>query len=388
MKVVVNSLAVPSCRQGGAGFYTSTLVDGLSRAQGIDCTVLASTQVAGELEELAPAATAIPVPARSMANPLKVANQAMAVRRPWTLDLGYGGTAPAADVTHWPIAFMNGPPPKHPSARVLTIHDLQHEYFPQFFSRHDRLLRRLRWRPSARAADHILTISEFSRRTICERFGVPENKITSVPLATRRTLAVDADHVTLPGGLDDLHAPWIIYPASPLPAKNHDLLLAALALHRERFSDDLRLILIGPTQHSWTSIEQTIFKRRLEGQVMRFGHVNEAMLTALYQRSTGLIFPSLFEGFGLPLLEAMSAGCPVAFSNAGSLPEIAASVGRVFSPNDIEQIADTLGWLVHLTPNERSRQIAGGRERAGTFSLQRLVDGTRTVYEQATSAKG
>ncbi len=386
MKVVVNSLAVPSCRQGGAGFYTSTLIDGLSRADGIECTALASAQVASELGELAPSAKVAIAPQRSQAMPVRALNQAVAVRQPWTLDLGFGGSAPEADLTHWPIAFMNAPTTRHSGARVLTIHDLQHEFFPEFFSRRDRLLRRLRWRPSAHAADHILTISEFSRRTICERFDVPEHKITSVPLATRKTLATNVDHVTLPGGLEELSAPWVIYPASPLPAKNHNLLLAALALHRERSKDDLRLVLIGPTQHSWTSIERTIAEQGLEEQVVRFGHVSEAMLTALYERSTGLIFPSLFEGFGLPLLEAMSAGCPVAFSNAGSLPEIAASVGRVFSPSDVEQIADTLDWLVHLTPEERSRQIAAGRERAGTFSLQRLVDGTRAAYELASAA--
>jgi glycosyltransferase involved in cell wall biosynthesis len=381
MKVLVNSLAVPSCRQGGAGFYTSTLIDGLSRAQGVDCTALSSRIVAEELAELAPEARVAVAPEQAQPAPGRALNQALAVRRPWTLDLGFGGAAPEADLVHWPIAFMNGPTAVPRARWVLTIHDLQHEFFPQFFSRRDRLLRRLRWRPSARAADHIVTISEFSRRTICERFDIPEEKITAVPLAARATLTPGEDRSELPGDLKSSEAPWVVYPASPLPAKNHIRLLDALALHRERSGDDLRLVLIGPTMHSWSPIEEAIARRGVENRVVRLGHVSEAALAALYSGSTGLIFPSLFEGFGLPVVEAMAAGCPVAVSSAGSLPEIAGKVGRSFSPDDIEQIADALDWLVRLDPAEREQQAAAGRERAASFSLQRLIAGTRSVYE-------
>lgn len=381
MKVLVNSLAVPSCKQGGAGFYTSTLIDGLSRAAGIDCSALASVEVANELSELAPDATVAVSPRRSHLTPLRALNQAIAAWRPWTLDLGFAGTAPDADVVHWPIAFMHGPSAERSGARVLTIHDLQHEFFPEFFSRRDRLLRRLRWRPSAHAADHIVTISEFSRRTICERFDIPEEKITAVPLAMRKTLTSDRDRAQLPEQLEGGDPPWVIYPASPLPAKNHVRLLEALALHRERSREDLRVVLIGPTMHSWNPIERAIAERGIEDRVVRLGHVSEATLSALYERAAGLVFPSLFEGFGLPVLEAMSAGCPVAVSDGGSLPEIAGEVGRTFSPYDIEQIADALDWLVRLDPTERQQQAAAGRKRAADFSLPRLIDGTRAVYE-------
>ncbi len=380
MKVLVNSLAVPSCRQGGAGFYTSTLIDGLSKAEGVECTALASAQVAAELRELAPDAPAVVAEDRPRSAPLKAIDQALAIRRPWQLDLGFAGRAPDADVTHWPIAFMNGPVADRSGARVLTIHDLQHELFPQFFSRRDRLLRRVRWRPSARAADHVVTISEFSRRTICERYDLPGEQVTAVPLATRKTLEPDPGQAALPEELED-GAPWVLYPASPLPAKNHLRLLEALALHRDRSKDDLRLVLIGPTMHSWESIERAIAEHGLERRVIRLGHVDEATLAAMYERTAGLVFPSLFEGFGLPVLEAMAAGCPVALSDAGSLPEIAGGVGRSFPPEDTEQIAAALEWLAGLDRGEREGQSALGRERAAGFTLERLIAGTRSVYE-------
>lgn len=384
MKVLINSLAVPSCRQGGAGFYTSTLIDGLTRAEGIDCTVLASPEVAAELAELAPGARVTVAERRSRPAPSRALNQAIAARRPWTLDLGFDGVAPDADLTHWPIAFMNGPTAERRGAWVLTIHDLQHEFFPQFFSRRDRLLRRLRWRPSAHAADHILTISEFSRRTICERFDVPEEKITAVPLAARTTLAAEPGPIALPDQLERESAPWVIYPASPLPAKNHLRLLDALALQGERSGGDLRLVLTGPTMHPWDQIDRAVAERGLERRVVRLDHVSEATLSSLYGRSTGLVFPSLFEGFGLPVLEAMAAGCPVAVSNAGSLPEIVGGVGRSFAPDDAEQIADALDWLVRLDSTERAKQAAAGREQSARFSLEKLIDGTRSVYESLT----
>jgi glycosyltransferase involved in cell wall biosynthesis len=382
MKVLVNALAVPSCRQGGSGFFAAELIDGLSRADGIECTALASPLVAEELEELAPAAQVAILPELRRSMPARALNQAIAARRPEKLDLGFAGSVPEADVVHWPIAFMNGPVAERRGAWVLSIHDIQHEFFPQFFSRRDRLLRRLRWRPSARAADHIVTISEYSRRTICERFELPAEKISVVPLAARKTLVADPADTPLPADLGEDRSPWVVYPASPLPAKNHARLLEGLALYRSRNNDGLRLVLIGPTQHSWAPVEEAIAKHRLEDSVLRLGHVSEATLSALYQRATGLVFPSLFEGFGMPVVEAMGVGCPVIASDAGSLPEVLGNVGHSFSPYAPEQIAGALEWLVGLNAEERSQQASAGRQQATKFSLEHLIEGTVSVYRK------
>jgi glycosyltransferase involved in cell wall biosynthesis len=382
MKVLVNALAVPSCRQGGSGFFAAELIDGLSRAEEIECTALASRLVADELKELAPAAAVSVAPAHSLSKPAKAINQLIAARHPEKLDLGFDGVAPESDVVHWPIAFMSGPVAREKGVWVLSIHDIQHEVFPEFFSRQDRLLRRLRWRPSARAADHIVTISEYSRQTICERFEVPVEKISVIPLAARKTLDSSITEAPLPDALAGDQAPWIVYPASPLPAKNHARLLEGLALHRERSSDRLRLVLVGPTQHSWEPVERAIAAHGLEDRVVRLGHVSEAELATLYQRATGLIFPSLFEGFGMPVVEAMGAGCPVATSNAACLPEVIGDAGYSFSPYEPEEIAGGIEWLAGLNPEERAHQVKAGREQAATFSLERLVDETVALYKR------
>jgi len=109
MRVTVNALSVPSCRQGGAGFYTGMLIDGLSRTDGVEATALVSSEVAGELKELAPRARVVAASDRPLGAARKILNQTAAVRRPWTLDLGYRAESPQGDLTHWPIAFMNSP---------------------------------------------------------------------------------------------------------------------------------------------------------------------------------------------------------------------------------------------------------------------------------------
>jgi glycosyltransferase involved in cell wall biosynthesis len=260
---------------------------------------------------------------------------------------------------------------------VLTVLDLQHEFFPEFFSRRDLLLRRLRWQPSARAADHVIAISEFSRRTVCERYGIAPERVTSVPLAARSSLVPDPA-TPLPKELTEDDR-WLFYPASPLGAKNHGRLLEALALVADR---DAKLVLTGPTMHSWAAVDARIAELGLGERVVRLGHVSEAELVNLYARANGLIFPSLFEGFGLPVIEAMANGCPAAVADAASLPEIAGEAGRTFDPTDVEQIAAAMDWLLGLAGPEREAVAAAGRAQAAKFSVETMTEGTVGVYRK------
>ncbi len=381
MRVAINALAVPSCRQGGAGFYTATLIDGLTREDEVGSTALVSEQVAGELRELAPAARTEIATSYERPLPRKALNYLTAARRPWTLDLGLSAAATDADLVHWPISYMNGPAPVKGARRVLTVLDLQHEFYPAFFSRTDRILRRLRFPPSARAADHVITISEFSRETICERYGVPEDRITSVPLAARTTLAEGTGPGPLPEELRGLDQ-WFFYPASPLGAKNHARLLDAFKLVVDRGNEEGRLVLSGPIMHPWEPVERAIAERGLGERVIRLGHVGDRELISMYAQATGLIFPSLFEGFGLPVLEAMEAGCPVAVSGVASLPEILGGSGRTFDPEDVEEIAGGIEWLAGLGPAERAAVAEEERRQAARFSVERMIEGTMGVYRR------
>ena len=385
MKAVINALALPSFRQGGAGYYTASLIDGLSgRGPEVSATVLASPALNQELARLAPEASVSVLSQTLPSAPRKLVNYSIAARAPERLDLGFSGEPSGeADIVHWPISFMHGPDVSGAVGRVLTVLDLQHEFFPQFFSRRDRILRRLRWPASARAADHVIAISDFTRRTVCERYGVPPERVTAIPLGLRRSFARsgDASALELPPLVEAAGGRWFLYPASPLPAKNHSRLLDALRLYRERFDPDARLVLTGPRLHSWDTVERRIAETGLGDAVVCLGHVDDATLHALYARCTGVIFPSLFEGFGLPVLEAMAVGCPVAASHAGSLPEVVGCAGPTFSPEHVEEIVGALEWLASLEGEARMSAVTAGRRQAALFSTDAMVDRTLRVYE-------
>lgn len=385
MKAIINALALPSFQQGGAGYYTASLVDGLSdRRTKVSATVLLSQPLEDELARLAPEARANVISPAPRSALRKAANYAIAARAPERLDLGFSpGHSVEGDIVHWPISFMHAPVGPRAARRVLTVLDLQHEFFPQFFSRRDRILRRLRWAPSARAADHVIAISEFTRRTVCERYGVPAERVTAIPLALRRSFMRpnEPSAIELPSPLQTGASRWFLYPASPLPAKNHSRLLDAFRLYRERVDSDAKLVLTGPRLHSWAAVERRIAEARLTDSVVRLGHVDDPTLGALYARCTGLIFPSLFEGFGLPVLEAMAVGCPVATSNAGSLPEVLGDAGHTFRPGDVEEIAAALEWLGSLDDQARAAAVAAGRQQAALFSTEAMIDRTLRIYK-------
>jgi len=381
VSVCLNALAVPSFRQGGAGFYTATLLEGAVRDPRVHITALLSPELEAERARMAPDTRSRCLAASRRSSGRRAVNYLQAGWRPWTLDLGFESTDGGAEVVHWPISFMHAP--SAPGARrVLTVLDMQHEFLPQFFSRKDLALRRLRWQPSARAADHIIAISEFTKRTLVERYGISSDRITAIPLACRREMLDETGvaGVDLPAPLDD-GRPFVVYPASPLGAKNHGRLLDALVRH----GGELRLVLTGPRMHAWDAVKVGIAQRGLEERVVLLHHVDDELLRTLYRATTGLIFPSLFEGFGLPVLEAMGLGCPVASSSAGSLPEVVGDGGRLFDPESVDAIAQALVYLERLAGEEREETVAAGRQQAGRFTPERMIGDTVNVYLEVTS---
>jgi glycosyltransferase involved in cell wall biosynthesis len=390
MRVVINALGVPSIRQGGAGFYVAMLLDGLARSTDpVSLTTLVSPELAAELGSSSASASLLSADhRRERGRAAKLLGQVTARARPWRLDLGFGGLGcPAADVVHWPISFMHAPAPPRPARRVVTLHDLQHEHFPQFFSRSDLALRRVRWGGSARAADQLLTVSEFSKRSI-ERFcGIDPDRITVSHLPPRPSLLKalsSGSSCELPAELAGTR-PWFVYPASPLPAKNHQRLVDAFATFRARHQPSARLVLTGPDLHSWAVVKRAIAEHGLEGDVFVLEHVADEMLASLYRQATGLVFPSLFEGFGLPIVEAMAAGCPMAFADSGSLPEVAGDVGRSFAAEDAEAIVAALRWLTDLDDDQRQAQAEAGRRRAASFTPEGMIESTMRAYRAALS---
>ncbi|HZR91658.1 MAG TPA: glycosyltransferase family 1 protein [Gaiellaceae bacterium] len=258
------------------------------------------------------------------------------------------------DAIHFPLSVMI-PPVTYPPA-ATTVHDLQHELCPQFFSKAELAYRRLVYGRTIRASRLVIAISEHARGTLVERYRLAPERV--------RTIHLGVDHERLrPGGQP--REPFLLYPANRWPHKNHRRLFEALALVRER-RPELRLVLTG-TGHDPAALPAGVESR---------GRVSWEELVRLYQRASALVFPSLYEGFGLPPLEAMACGCPVACSNAASLPEVCGGAAALFDPRSAEDAARAIEAVL-ADPEPYVRR---GLARAGEFSWEACARAHEAVY--------
>jgi glycosyltransferase involved in cell wall biosynthesis len=258
------------------------------------------------------------------------------------------------DVVHYPVTV---PVPRITGApRVVTLLDVQHHELPHMFSRGERWLRSWAYDGAARAADLVITISEHAKQGIVEHVGVPAERIEVIGLG------VDHGRFTPDGPRREDLGDYVLYPANLWPHKNHDTLLRAW-----RDVSDLTLVLTGQT-----------FGRVIEQErVVHLGHVPAADLPALYRGARAVVFPSLFEGFGVPVLEAMACGTPVATSDRGSLAEIAGGAAVLFDPTDPAAIAGAVRRAVADTS-----LATAGMAHASGFTWQRAADRHLAAYRR------
>jgi glycosyltransferase involved in cell wall biosynthesis len=329
---------------GGSETYVRELLRGLGRVGTRSYRVIAPP-VAPDAGEGLPAVIATSY-RRAQTIPQRLAAMTEAAARPGPLRPAFAG----ADVVHFPLTIEL---PRVAAPKVVTLHDLQHLDLPDMFPRAERAFRRVTWHPSIRRADRVIVISDFVRRRAVAHLGLDASKIRVVPLGL--------DHATLkPGGARES---FLIYPARGWPHKNHARLFEAFALIR-RERPDVRLVLTGGGFPDTPSGVESL------------GPVPWSQLVPLLQRAAALVFPSLYEGFGLPPLEAMACGCPVACSNAAALPETVGDAARLFDPRDpraiAEAVLDVLG-----APDQWARR---GIERAAHFSWDKTARATDAVY--------
>ena len=271
-------------------------------------------------------------------------------------------TMRAADVVHFPFTVML-PTPARRQATVQTLLDVQHLELPQMFSKAELAYRRLFYDGAARRADAIITISHFAKARMIERLGIEDERIQVAHLG------VDAARFTPNLGEREN---FVLYPARGWPHKNHARLIEALALLRTE-NPTLRLVLTGGGLDTLGELPEWVDRR---------GLVSEQELHTLYRTAAVMAFPSLYEGFGLPPLEAMASGCPVAVSNAGSLPEVVGSAAVLMNPTQIDDIARSIAEAIA----RRDELTAAGIIHAATFTWQACADVHRAAYAQALTA--
>jgi glycosyltransferase involved in cell wall biosynthesis len=268
---------------------------------------------------------------------------------------------------------------------VLVFHDLQHEYYPQFFSPAELDERRRVFSASLRRADRVVAVSEYTRQTILDRFGLRPERVATAHEAVDRRFhpdrwrATDLPRVLAKYGLRSDE--YLLFPAHTWRHKNHQGALEALALLRVRTGLRPLLVLTGTPKEGHPDLLDTARRLDLPEQVRFLGYCPLDDMPALYRGAAALFYPSLFEGFGIPLVEAMWCGCPVVCSNATSLPEIAGGAALLADPHSPETLADALGRV--LTDSAlRADLVARGTARARAFSWRRFTaEVLRSLHE-------
>ena len=276
-----------------------------------------------------------------------------------------------------------------PTRAVVTIHDCIHLLFPQYLPNRAALrYAEFMMRSAIRRSALVLTVSEASRADILRFF--PETEAERVQVVPN---AIDPAILDDPGDEErervreryQIRGRFVLYAGNIKPHKNLDRLISAFALLRREGFDDLKLIIIGDEVSRHGSLRRTADAAGLRQEVRFFGFVPDRTLACLYRMASVFAFPSLYEGFGLPPLEAMACGAPVVTSRLSSLPEVVDDAALLVDPYSVEDIARGLTRV--LTDDElRAQLVARGRIRAQAFSWEQSVEKIHATYLKVLGA--
>jgi glycosyltransferase involved in cell wall biosynthesis len=361
--VVLSLLTLAPGQVGGSEAVLTGLLDEFRSGHGPEqLTAIASERVAEAYADRVDtvAARGYPSPRGSLARLVTMA--AGMAAPPFGVPAG-------ADVVHSPFTV---PVPRTKLPTVVTLHDLQHRDMPSFFSRAERAWRSVAYDRAARRATLVITPSEFSKQRIVEVLGVAPDRIEAIPHgidhARFRPGPVDGDAAVL--ARLNLPQPFLYYPANLWPHKNHARLIEAFG----QLDSEMHLVLSGADYGRLSDL-------RLSDRVHHVGRLPFETLPAVYRRAGGVVYPSLYEGAGVPPLEAMACGCPVAASDIPPVRELCGDAAVLFDPEDVSAIAAAMGTL--SSRFEALRQA--GIEHAARFTWRASAERHVAAYEKAAA---
>jgi glycosyltransferase involved in cell wall biosynthesis len=284
-----------------------------------------------------------------------------------------------ADVVHFPFqdAFITDVP------SLYQPHDLQHLHLPDLFSGWQRRRRETVYRTHCERAAAVVAMTSWGCRDFVKSYGLPEEKVWVVPGASvlaEYPAPTDAELEEMRSRLQ-LPDSFLLYPAQPWPHKNHARLLEALARIRDRTGAAIPLVCSGAAASAFDHVRDRARQLGLDDTTVFPGFVSPKELRGLYLLATALVFPSLFEGWGLPICEAFSADLPVAASAATGLPELVGDAGLIFDPRNTDQIADRVQRL-WTKRDLRRRLVRLGRKRGSSFSFDHTARLFRAHYRR------
>lgn len=276
---------------------------------------------------------------------------------------------------HSDVVFFPGyiPPLFFAGKYVFTVHDLNHLDRPENSSSLKRFFYHLVVRRGCKKAFCVLTVSEFSKKRIVDWAGIPPEKVINVGNGVGDEFNPDVASF-------ELGAPYYLCVGNRKSHKNEARVVKAFA--RANISKDISLVFSGSSD---LALDEVIQECGLASRVKFMGPVSEEELPSLYKGSRGLLFPSLYEGFGLPVLEAMACGTPVITSNCTSLPEVAGDAAILVDPLETQELSAAIERLEN-DQQLRSELIARGLERAKLFTWEKTAQKVQEVLDSARNA--
>ena len=358
---------------GGSEGYATGLLEGLVRRDDLDLVAFGLPGFAKTYPQLAAAAHTVVPPIPSGRHVMR----RVLIENAW---LPRHLRAQRVDLVHHLGGIV---PPGCRVPAVVTLHDLQYLAYPAYFSTAKRRYLGLTQGRSLKRAEVVTAVSEFTRTQAIDAFDLDPAKVVVVPPLIRPMPAVSkARRAQLLGELG-VRGRYILYPAATYPHKNHTVLLDAFAQVVK--SHDVSLVLTGAVgAGAWGSAHSTradvadqVARLGIDERVRMLGYVTSEQLAALYDGAALLAFPSRFEGFGIPVIEAMAAGCPVIAANTTALPSLTGDAGVLLDPDDVHAWASAISDILG-DDAERQRLSDAGRARAVTLAavdpVQLLVD--------------
>ncbi|MGB3779256.1 MAG: glycosyltransferase family 1 protein [Tunicatimonas sp.] len=340
----------------GIGTYLQNLLPALSES--FELTLLGDPN---ELAEIGGQIIPTTIPIYSMAGLLRLS-----------------ALVPRCDVfwsPHYNVPWL----PVRAKTRLVTIHDVFHLAHLSALSLPQRGYATLAFRAAARFSQHVITVSEFSKTEIQRYLNVPTDRVSVIPNGVDHALfneQANPDRQRTVRQKYGLPPRWLLYVGNVKPHKNLLTLVKAFAMLPDALADR-HLVIVG--QRAGFITGDTELGRALQddpslAQRIHFtGFVEQADLPVLYRLAELFVFPSKYEGFGLPPLEAMACGCPVVVSNRASLPEICGAAASYANPDSPTDLATTIVTALHRSPAARQRQVEAGFQQARQYTWQQSV---------------
>jgi len=366
MRIAINGMFLIPSRVGGSETYLRSLVDALGRLEtGDEYLLVVGPESAPSFRLSAPGWR---VSASPIASSRRVAR--LFLEQTWLPLLARRARCDLIHSAGYTAPLLPG------TRGVVSIHDMNYKRHPEDFTALERLVYSALIPSAARTSCHVITLTESSKRDIVNWTGVASRNVSAVPGAPRAHWPGDPTEDEVRLASIGVKSPFVLSVAASHPHKNLARLVRAFPLETHDRTQPT-LVMVGPRGRGKLELERLAQERR--GQVSVLGWVEDEVLGTLYRRALALAFPTLYEGFGLPILEAMALGTPVVTSNYGAMSEVAGDAAELVDPLKVESIRQGLQHVV--CDRVRSAQLRErGLERASQFTWDRTARLTHTVY--------